>query len=93
MSVSIELLVFWAAVAVCIVAQAAILRAVFARPLAPPGDTATGRGPTARWGAVAECVWAVVPALALAAVFIATWRTLPGHAAGVWLAAPPASGP
>jgi hypothetical protein len=62
--------IFWVAVAACLVAQVAILRSV----------VVTRAGSTAR--RAAEIAWAVAPAVALALVFAATWRTLhPGAAA------------
>lgn len=55
--------IFWVAVACCVVAQAAILRTAFARATALPAARR-----------VAEAAWALLPALALAAVLVATWR-------------------
>ena len=52
--------VFWAAVASCAVAQAAIVRSVVISP---------------RRRAI-ELAWAVLPALALGAVLLVTWRRL-----------------
>jgi heme/copper-type cytochrome/quinol oxidase subunit 2 len=54
--------IFWVAVACCVVAQAAIMRSVLAAPPAPR------RG--------LEVAWAAAPAVALALVLVATWRTL-----------------
>lgn len=60
--------IFWAAVACCVVAQTAILRTAFARTPAP------GAVPAAR--RAMEAAWALLPALALAGVLLATWRRL-----------------
>ena len=59
---------FWAAAVACVVAQGAIVRSVLAgsRNVAAPA----ARRP-------AELVWALAPALALAAVLVFTWRALP----------------
>ena len=56
--------IFWVAVAACLVAQVAILRSV----LVTRGGSAARRA--------AEIAWAVAPAVALALVLAATWRTL-----------------
>jgi len=61
--------VFWTAVVCCVAAQAALLRS----QLAAPARAAASDVPARR---VAEVVWAVVPALALALVLAWTWRTL-----------------
>ena len=62
--------IFWIAAVSCLIAQGAILRSVLA--------ARTGRGaadaPRARQSV--EIAWAVVPAVALALVLAATWRTL-----------------
>ena len=56
--------IFWIAVAACLVAQVAILRSVLV----------TRDGSVAR--RASEIAWAVAPAVALALVLAATWRTL-----------------
>jgi heme/copper-type cytochrome/quinol oxidase subunit 2 len=56
--------IFWIAVAACLVAQVAILRSV----------VVTRSGSAAR--RATEIAWAVAPAVALALVLAATWRTL-----------------
>lgn len=63
---------FWVAVACCIVAQGAILRSVLraGRSRAAAGTEV----PRTRQGA--EIVWAIVPALVLALVLAATWRSM-----------------
>jgi hypothetical protein len=68
--------IFWIAVASCLVAQAAILRSVLA------GRGAAAPAPLPR--RAAEVAWAIVPAVALALVLAATWRSLhPADGAGV----------
>jgi hypothetical protein len=73
--------IFWLAVLSSIVAEIAILRAVFrtrsvaARPAAAPDERSL---PRVRRGA--EILWAVLPALALALVLVMTWRAMrAGH--------------
>ena len=63
--------IFWIAVACCVVAQAAIVRAAV---LAPRADAPAAAVPRPR--RVAEVVWAVLPALALAFALVATWRRM-----------------
>jgi hypothetical protein len=63
--------IFWVAVAACLVAQAAILRSVAATRTGSAGHRAT------------ELAWAIAPAVALALVLAATWRTLHPRAEGV----------
>ena len=57
-----NLILFWLAAAVCLVAHVAIVRSVV-----------RSRQP-ARW--VADATWAVVPALGLLAIFLWTWHVL-----------------
>ena len=62
---------FWSSVACCAVAQYLILRSVGGhRHLPEP----SARLPRQR--GTMELVWAVVPALALALLFVVTWRTM-----------------
>ena len=66
--------IFWIAVACCVVAEVAILRAL----LATRGSTAVLPGvPTPRW--IVEAIWVLLPALALAAVLVLTWRRTHRH--------------
>jgi heme/copper-type cytochrome/quinol oxidase subunit 2 len=60
--------IFWCVAAICIVAQVALLRSAFT--VRPSHGTTTG---SARWK---EIAWAVLPALTLAVLLVATWRTL-----------------
>ena len=62
---------FWLSVACCAIAQYLIIRSVAGRrPLPEPA----ARLPRQRAGM--ELLWAVVPAVALAALFVVTWRTM-----------------
>jgi len=63
--------IFWIAAFCCAVAQAAILFAVFARR--PSIQSATTMPQSSRG---AEILWAVIPAVALAALLAATWRAI-----------------
>ena len=67
--------IFWIAVVCCVVAQAAILRSVFAAR-GQAGGVGGGGGtmPPLRRGL--EVLWAVVPALGLALVLALTWREM-----------------
>ena len=64
-------LLFWLAAVVCLACHAAILRSVLRGTFgAPEPDTVPVRR------RVVEVVWAILPALVLAAVFVATWRSM-----------------
>ena len=65
--------IFWVAVACCVVAELFILRSVFA---ARGTSASTAEGALPRVRRPVEVLWAVVPAVALALVLAATWRTL-----------------
>lgn len=71
---------FWVAAVACAVAQVAIVRSVFvARAPLGAADEAprSSHGvPMAAPRRAAEVVWAVVPALALVAVLVLTWRAV-----------------
>lgn len=61
--------IFWIALALCVVAQIAILRAAFARRA---GSVASiPRSPRG-----AEMLWAIIPAVGLGFLFAATWRAI-----------------
>jgi len=64
-------ILFWISVACCLVAQVLIVRSVVAARGLP---AARPELPRAR-GSV-EIMWAVVPAIALAAVLFVTWRAI-----------------
>lgn len=67
--------IFWIAVVSSVIAELAILRAVFRARTADPSVPPTGRAlPRVRYGA--EILWAVIPALFLALVLALTWRAI-----------------
>ena len=66
---------FWTSVACCALAQLCILRSVGVRHHVPEPTAAM----LPRSRGTLEVLWAVVPALALAAVLVFTWRAM--HAA------------
>lgn len=63
--------IFWIAVASCAVAQLAILHSIVVSPARVP---AQGAAP-AKQRAI-EIFWAVLPGVALIALFIFTWRAM-----------------
>jgi hypothetical protein len=63
--------IFWIAVACCAIAQLAILRSVLVSPV-EVGEPV--RSSVAR--RTAEIAWAVLPGIALAVVFVYTWRAI-----------------
>jgi heme/copper-type cytochrome/quinol oxidase subunit 2 len=65
--------IFWFSAICCAVAQAAILRSVIVAP-ARAGEP-NNSSPVRR---AADIVWAVLPGLALIAVFVFTWRVMHG---------------
>jgi hypothetical protein len=75
MSIHLADAIFWVAVACCSIAQVAILHSV----IISPARVATQKTSLARRSA--EIAWAVLPGIALAFVFAATWRAI--HAAPV----------
>jgi heme/copper-type cytochrome/quinol oxidase subunit 2 len=62
--------IFWIAVAACVVAEIAILRSTFAARRVTKSELVPA---ASRMG---EVVWAVVPALALSFVLFATWQRI-----------------
>ncbi len=69
--------IYWIAVACCAVAQAAIVRSSLVSPaLAPSADE-----PASLARRALEVCWAVVPGIALAFLFVATWHAMHGPAA------------
>ena len=75
MSITLADAIFWIAVACCSVAQLAILRSA----IISPASVATRESSPAR--RAGEIAWAVLPGIALAAVFVATWHAI--HPAAV----------
>ncbi len=78
---------FWVAAVACAVAQVAIVRSVFVARQ-PEGGDVPRPAPARR---APEVAWAVVPALALAAVLVLTWRAV--HAPAARDAAAPSAAP
>ena len=64
--------IFWVAVACCSIAQVAILRSV----VISPARVAEAAGSTSPARRLAEIAWAVLPGIALAALFVFTWRAM-----------------
>ena len=71
MSLQFAEILFWIAAALCAVAELAILRAVFS-----PQGNASSSAPIPHSPRGAEMLWAVLPAIALAALLAATWRAI-----------------
>lgn len=63
---------FWIAAACCALAQAAIIRSA----VVSPASAAGGAGPASRTRRVVEVCWAILPGLALIALFFLTWRAM-----------------
>lgn len=63
--------IFWTAAAICVIAELAILRAAFS-----PRGTTIESAPMPRSSRSAEMMWAVIPAIALALLLVATWRAI-----------------
>ncbi|HMG71286.1 MAG TPA: hypothetical protein VK544_09250 [Gemmatimonadaceae bacterium] len=62
--------IFWIAAAACVIAEAAILRSTFMVRLANRSELVPA---SPRRG---EIAWAIIPALALVAVLLATWQRI-----------------
>jgi hypothetical protein len=71
MPISFADAIFWLGVASCAVAQAAILRSVLRMRRAQGASEGL---PRPRF--LVEVAWAVLPAVALAMLLVATWRTM-----------------
>ncbi len=65
--------IFWFSVVSCALAQAAILRSVI---IAPARASASRAGSPGR--RALEVAWALLPGVALVAVFVLTWRVMHG---------------
>jgi hypothetical protein len=72
--------IFWFSAACCAVAQVAILRSVILAPQAGGPSSSSMRR------RVTDIVWAILPGVALFAVFLLTWRIT--HGSHVVVAAP-----
>lgn len=75
--------IFWISAICCAAAQAAILRSVIIAPAHGPGGPSSSIGRRAT-----DLIWAVLPGLALIAVFVFTWRVM--HASHVVVTSPSA---
>lgn len=73
MSLRLTDVIFWFSAVSCAVAQAAILRSVIIAPARTSGRTTGSARPRAM-----EVAWAVLPGIALIAVFVLTWRVMHG---------------
>ena len=69
---------FWICAAAALISQLSLLRSA----LAPPAEAPAERAVHARSSRVAELVWAVLPALALAATFVWAWHLVADAASG-----------
>ncbi len=70
--------IFWIAVACCVVAQVAIVRSSIVSPAQTPDSAGASIAPARRF---LEVCWAVIPGVALALLFVATWRAMHGGSA------------
>jgi heme/copper-type cytochrome/quinol oxidase subunit 2 len=64
--------VFWIAVALCVIAQLAIIRSAIVSPARPSDSSA----PTSSARRAAEIAWAVLPGVALVVLFFYTWNAI-----------------
>jgi heme/copper-type cytochrome/quinol oxidase subunit 2 len=72
MPLSLADAIFWVAVACCSIAQLAIIYSSVVSPARVPGAPE----PTSTTRRMGEIAWAVLPGIALAAVFVFTWRAM-----------------
>ncbi|MEP6491465.1 MAG: hypothetical protein ABJF01_02220 [bacterium] len=82
MSLPLADAIFWIAVACCSIAQLAIIRSVVISPARVAGSQ-----PTSVIRRVGEITWAVLPGVALAVVFLFTWRAMHTVTAGAGVVA------
>jgi heme/copper-type cytochrome/quinol oxidase subunit 2 len=61
---------FWLCVAVCLVAQVALIVSAIRAPMSGSTESASMRMPSR----ASEVAWTVVPAIALAVLLVFTWR-------------------
>jgi heme/copper-type cytochrome/quinol oxidase subunit 2 len=66
---SLAVIIFWIAAAICIVAELALLKSAFT-------PRAADAGAAAHASRASEMLWAIVPAIMLAALLAATWRAV-----------------
>ncbi|HJU65046.1 MAG TPA: hypothetical protein VJ596_05180 [Gemmatimonadaceae bacterium] len=72
MSSTLREAIFWVAVAVCLVAQVAIVRGSLWPKRAPSPNDANVLVPSRGW----EVGWTLVPAVVLALLLVFTWRAM-----------------
>jgi heme/copper-type cytochrome/quinol oxidase subunit 2 len=77
---------FWSSVACCAIAQIFILRSIGAGGRRRAPDSGGSGVPQPR--GVVEMIWALVPAIALAALLMVTWRAMRDRAEPAAPAAP-----
>lgn len=63
-------MLFWIAAVACVIAEVAILRSTFAAQRAQKSELVPSASPRG------EVAWAIIPALALGVVLIATWQRI-----------------
>ncbi len=63
-------IIFWIAAVACVVAEIAILRSTFVVRRATKSDSVPSSSQTG------ELVWAIIPAVALSFVLVATWQRI-----------------
>ena len=80
---SVADVIFWAAVALCAVAQLALLHSFFLGAARPRRDAAVGFRAT-------ETLWAVLPAVILVLLLASTWRAMHGPRTVQWQVSAPA---
>lgn len=73
MTASLAGVIFWLSVASCVVAEVAIIRSTFRVSSASAAEAGVALPHPRRW---LEIVWAVLPAIALAALLLSTARAM-----------------
>ena len=63
-------IIFWVAAVACVIAEIAILRSTFVARRVTKSESVPSASQTG------ELVWAVIPAIALAVVLVATWQRI-----------------
>jgi heme/copper-type cytochrome/quinol oxidase subunit 2 len=67
-----RVVVFWVAAIICVVAELAILRSIFA----PRRTLRDSQSPIADSPRATEMLWGVIPAIALTLLLAVTWRAI-----------------
>jgi hypothetical protein len=68
--------IFWFAVALCVIAEIAILRSMGRASRHPAGDASPAGDAVPRSRPLPEMIWAVLPAVGLAVALAFTWRAI-----------------